>query len=71
MAKKFVAALLLCMVAIAAVHILKAEAVDENQFRDCYSTCHKECFNDGSGNGFTFCEMKCDADCAGKEIKGT
>ncbi|KAL3517072.1 hypothetical protein ACH5RR_023974 [Cinchona calisaya] len=66
---KIVAVFLMCMVAIAAVHIHKAEATTEQQFSECYHTCHKECFQDGKANGYTFCEMKCDADCASKELK--
>ncbi|KAL3531320.1 hypothetical protein ACH5RR_010642 [Cinchona calisaya] len=70
MEKKFEAVLLLCLVGIAAMHTEKADATsDDQKFKECYDTCHKECFKDGKGNGYTFCEMKCDADCATKEIK--
>uniref|UniRef100_O24172 Major pollen allergen Ole e 6 n=2 Tax=Olea europaea TaxID=4146 RepID=ALL6_OLEEU len=40
---------------------------DEAQFKECYDTCHKECSD--KGNGFTFCEMKCDTDCSVKDVK--
>ncbi|KAL3536895.1 hypothetical protein ACH5RR_000261 [Cinchona calisaya] len=67
---KLVAVFLMFMVVVAAVHIHKAEATaDTQQFKDCYNNCHKECFQDGKANGYTFCEMKCDADCASNEIK--
>ncbi|PSS06417.1 Major pollen allergen Ole e like [Actinidia chinensis var. chinensis] len=63
MAQKFVAVFLMCMVIAAAMHVREAEAIGE-VYKTCYEGCHKECL---SGNGFTFCEMKCDTDCAAKE----
>lgn len=40
--------------------------------REVYKTCFAGCDNKckGSGNGATFCEMKCDTDCAAKESAG-
>lgn len=67
MAKKLVAVFLMCLFVMATFHVHEAEA-DEAQFKECYDTCHKECSD--KGNGFTFCEMKCDTDCSVKDVKG-
>ncbi|KAL2535421.1 AAI domain-containing protein [Forsythia ovata] len=47
------------------MQIHKAEATEE-EFKECYNTCHKECSE--QGNGYTFCEIKCDTDCGIKEV---
>ncbi|CAI9107798.1 OLC1v1007245C1 [Oldenlandia corymbosa var. corymbosa] len=71
MAKQFVAVLILCIVVAATVQIEKTQAEGvEEKFKECYDNCHKSCFNQ-NGNGYTFCEMKCDADCGEKQIKAS
>ncbi|PHT80476.1 Major pollen allergen Ole e 6, partial [Capsicum annuum] len=59
--KKLVAVFLMCMVVLTTM----SEATEE-EYRDCYHTCHKQCSEDG--HGYTFCEMKCDTDCSRKDI---
>ncbi|KAI8522930.1 hypothetical protein RHMOL_Rhmol13G0035200 [Rhododendron molle] len=61
---KFVAVLLMCMAVMAAVQVQEAQAIGE-VYKTCYGGCHNDCVT--SGNGSTFCEMKCDTDCAAKE----
>ncbi|OIT39378.1 PREDICTED: major pollen allergen Ole e 6-like [Nicotiana attenuata] len=66
-AKKLVAVFLMCMVVLTAVsNVPKAEATEE-EFKDCYNTCHQECSQEG--HGYTYCEMKCDTECSMKEIR--
>ncbi|KAH7838527.1 hypothetical protein Vadar_027675 [Vaccinium darrowii] len=61
---KFVAVLLMCMAVMAAVQVQEAQALGE-VYKTCFAGCDNKC--KGSGNGATFCEMKCDTDCAAKE----
>jgi hypothetical protein len=70
MANKFVAVFLMCIVVVAAfsIHEAKAGEYDDEKFKACFNTCHKECSDEG--NGYTFCEMKCDTDCGNKEAAG-
>ncbi|WMV36228.1 hypothetical protein MTR67_029613 [Solanum verrucosum] len=60
--EKLVAVFLMCMVVFTVV----CEATEE-EYKDCYHTCHDEC-TDKQGQGYTFCEMKCDADCSKKDF---
>lgn len=69
MAKKLIAMLVMFMVVMAANN-KAAEAGDLDEYKDCFDTCHKNCFQDGNGQGYTFCEMKCDTECGAKEVKG-
>lgn len=70
MAKKInVAVFLLCIVVVAtAINCVNAQDETPEQ-KSCYEECEKEC--EGEGNGYTFCEMKCDATCATGELKST
>ena len=65
MAYKVAALLVLCLVLVAAVELPKAAA---DQFGSCFNTCEQQCKADGQGQ--TFCEMKCDADCLAKQTFG-
>ncbi|OIT38407.1 PREDICTED: major pollen allergen Ole e 6-like [Nicotiana attenuata] len=64
-AKKVVAVFVMCMVVLSAVHVQVAEA--DEIFKRCFDNCQKECADEG--HGYTFCEMKCDADCGMMELK--
>ncbi|XP_059302686.1 major pollen allergen Ole e 6-like [Lycium barbarum] len=64
-AKKLVAVFLMCMVVLTAVSVSKVEATEE-EYKDCYNTCHQECSQ--QGQGYTFCEVKCDEDCSRKDF---
>nr|XP_023882402.1 major pollen allergen Ole e 6-like [Quercus suber]XP_023897053.1 major pollen allergen Ole e 6-like [Quercus suber] len=66
MANKFVAVFLMCIVAVAAFSLQAAKAAEEDMFKGCFSKCHKGCLLNRNGN--SFCEMKCDNDCAEKEL---
>ncbi|CAK9151100.1 unnamed protein product [Ilex paraguariensis] len=66
MAKKLVAVFLMCIVVLAAVHVHEVVA-DEEVYKSCYAPCHQDCSSEG--NGYTFCEMKCDGDCGAKELQ--
>ncbi|KAF5741914.1 50S ribosomal protein L24 [Tripterygium wilfordii] len=47
----------MCIVVVAAMQLRQAEATDgDSKFKDCFTSCEKECMDDGHGN--TFCEMK-------------
>lgn len=65
MAQKFVAAFLICMVVLAAVQVQQTQAAAE-VYKACYKSCERDC--ESGGQGYTFCEMKCDTDCAAKEV---
>ncbi|XP_038713534.1 major pollen allergen Ole e 6-like [Tripterygium wilfordii] len=66
-ANKLFAVFVMCIVVVAAMQLRQAEATDgDSKFKDCFTSCEKECMDDGHGN--TFCEMKCDSDCGAKEI---
>ncbi|KAK6940789.1 Pollen allergen ole e 6 [Dillenia turbinata] len=65
MARKLVAVFLVCIVVVAAMQFTDALNADE-KFRSCFNTCEEECKAHGEGN--SFCEMKCDADCTAKEV---
>ena len=67
MASKLVAVFLLCIVAAAAMHLTEASPVDD-QYATCFNDCDDKCKNEG--NGYSFCEMKCDADCLAKQAFG-
>ncbi|KAF3436270.1 hypothetical protein FNV43_RR23362 [Rhamnella rubrinervis] len=54
------------MVAALDVREANADDVFSAKYKECFNSCEKEC-KDG-GQGYTFCEMKCDADCGAKEI---
>ncbi|OWM66856.1 major pollen allergen Ole e 6-like [Punica granatum] len=62
---KLVAVFLVCIVFGAALNAEKAAAVDE-KFKSCFDNCLSECLADN--RGYTFCEMRCDADCSEKEF---
>ncbi|XP_059664413.1 major pollen allergen Ole e 6-like [Cornus florida] len=68
MAKKLVTMLVMCIVVVAAFHVPEAEGWGEmlKDFKECYGPCKQECLD--GGNGFTFCEMKCDTECGAKEF---
>ncbi|KAL5852762.1 hypothetical protein ACOSQ3_007880 [Xanthoceras sorbifolium] len=61
-----VALLVMCLVFVAAKipHVPKVEA---DVHGDCFSPCLEKCDSDG-GQGYTFCEMKCDTDCFNKDV---
>ncbi|KAF9682907.1 hypothetical protein SADUNF_Sadunf05G0156700 [Salix dunnii] len=64
MANKLVAVFLLSIVAAAAMHLTEASPVDD-QYATCFNGCDDKCKSEG--NGYSFCEMKCDADCLAKQ----
>ncbi|KAI5597121.1 hypothetical protein POPTR_002G050150v4 [Populus trichocarpa] len=64
MANKLVAVFLMCIVAAAAMHLTTANKVDDH-YAACFNDCEDKCKSEG--NGYSFCEMKCDADCVAKE----
>ncbi|EEF41197.1 conserved hypothetical protein [Ricinus communis] len=67
MANNKVAALLvMCLVLVAAVELLPQAGADK--FASCFNNCEQEC--KASGQGQTFCEMKCDTDCFNKDVAG-
>lgn len=66
MGKNIAAVFILCIVMVAALHVGEAFTAD---YKDCFKKCEKECLDEGQG--YTFCEMKCDAECAAKETAGT
>lgn len=65
MGKNLAAVFIMCIVVVAALHVSEAFIAD---YKDCFNNCEKECKDEGQG--YTFCEMKCDADCAAKEAAG-
>ncbi|XP_038692229.1 major pollen allergen Ole e 6-like isoform X2 [Tripterygium wilfordii] len=66
-ANKLFAVFVMCIVVVAAMQLRQVEAAETDfKFKDCFNTCEKECIDGGQGN--TFCEMKCDADCGTKEV---
>lgn len=70
MAKKLVALFVMCVVVVAALHAQEAEATaDTDTFKNCFVNCQTDCHADG--NGYTFCEVKCDEECSAKEAAGT
>lgn len=70
MANKVAALLALCLVLVASVQLRETEATEATfpGYTSCFTSCHDECV--AAGNGFTHCEMKCDADCANQENQG-
>lgn len=66
---KVVAVFVMCIVVVASMHVREANAdAFSTKYKECFNNCEKECKNEGQG--YTFCEMKCDADCGAKEIAG-
>ncbi|XVE73097.1 hypothetical protein DITRI_Ditri11bG0090400 [Diplodiscus trichospermus] len=66
MANKFVTGfVLVCIVLVAATTCVQQAQADDGRFKSCFENCEKECLDGGQGS--TFCEMKCDADCGAKE----
>ncbi|CAK9328716.1 unnamed protein product [Citrullus colocynthis] len=66
--KMMIAVLLMCIVVVAIANkeeVEKYEAKFDAKYKSCYETCEKECLQ--SGNGQSFCEVKCDEDCDEKE----
>ncbi|CAK9328717.1 unnamed protein product [Citrullus colocynthis] len=72
--KNMIAMILMCILVVAALQfstangeekVDKYEAKFEAKYKSCYQTCEKECLH--SGNGQSFCEVKCDEDCDKKE----
>ena len=74
MAQKIVAVFLMCIVVLAVVRV-QAEKEDHGEgpaaqaYKTCINDCEEKCR--AEGGGYTFCEMKCDEDCADEELKGT
>ncbi|CAK9328719.1 unnamed protein product [Citrullus colocynthis] len=75
MAKKMIAVFLMCILVVAALKFSTANAEEKEdkyeakfdaKYKSCYETCEKECLE--SGNGQSFCEVKCDEDCDEKEV---
>ncbi|KAJ6938766.1 hypothetical protein NC651_005259 [Populus alba x Populus x berolinensis] len=64
MANKLAAVFLMCIVAAATMHLTTANKVDD-QYAACFNDCEDKCKSEGNGN--SFCEVKCDADCVSKE----
>lgn len=67
MAKKLFAVFVMCLIVLAAVNVATAHDY-QGDYQNCYKDCEKEC--EYEGNGYTFCEMKCDTNCAQLELKG-
>ncbi|CAK7346553.1 unnamed protein product [Dovyalis caffra] len=44
---------------------LSEAGLADDQYVTCFNDCEDKCKSDG--NGYTFCEMKCDADCLAKQ----
>ncbi|XP_060174255.1 uncharacterized protein LOC132604917 [Lycium barbarum] len=78
--KKLVAVFLVCMVMLSstvyvsmaheesnAENIKEAFKTVANEYKDCYTDCHKKCSDEGFG--YTHCEMKCDSECTAMLIK--
>ncbi|OVA15520.1 Pollen allergen ole e 6 [Macleaya cordata] len=73
MAKKIVAMFVMCIVLVATLYVQETAAIDENmkayaEFKSCFNTCKPECIAEGKGN--SMCEIKCDSECAAKEVAG-
>ncbi|KAM7527205.1 hypothetical protein LguiB_030615 [Lonicera macranthoides] len=66
MAKKLFVVFVMCLIVLAAVNVATAQD-DQGDYQNCYKDCGKQC--EYEGNGYTFCEMKCDANCAQLELK--
>jgi energy-converting hydrogenase Eha subunit B len=62
------AVFLLCTVVAAAMHLSEASPVDGTQYVTCFNDCEDKCKSEG--NGYSFCEMKCDTDCLAKQVLG-
>ncbi|CAL5432989.1 unnamed protein product [Camellia sinensis] len=65
MGKQFIAVFVMCMVVVAAMQVREADAAMGDVYKECYAQCTKDC---NAENGYTFCEMKCDAQCGTKEV---
>ncbi|GKV48572.1 hypothetical protein SLEP1_g55372 [Rubroshorea leprosula] len=65
MANKFIVVFLLRIMVAVAMYVPAAAVLDDDHFKSCFNTCHRESNSIGSGN--TSCEMKCDSDCEYKE----
>lgn len=61
------AVFLLCTVVAAAMHLSEASPVDD-QYVTCFNDCKDKCKSEG--NGYSFCEMKCDTDCLARQALG-
>lgn len=67
---KVVAVFVACFLVVAALQVCEAGLEDKfsARYKECFNNCEDQCKKDGQG--YTFCEMKCDADCGAKEIAG-
>ncbi|KAK3190094.1 hypothetical protein Dsin_029655 [Dipteronia sinensis] len=70
MAKKIASAALLVMmcllVFVAAIHHHVPKVDADHMYGHCFTSCLDNC--DSQGQGYTFCEMKCDTDCFNEEV---